>query len=156
MFNRRTALLAIGAGVLAAPRAVFAHHGFSGRYDDAKPIYVEGEVISASFRRPHPIIEMRVAPELQAPKALPAGEEFLRAVQVRPEDRGRVVDVEYPPVRIFFDLGGRIGPGDRIATIVYQNCRPPHQLRGQWIRLSNGETVVRRGTTQTEEAGCLD
>lgn len=140
--------------LLVAPYPTFAHHGFTGRYDDARPIYVEGIVRSASFRRPHPIIEMLVDTELRTPSELPEGEEFTDLLEVREADRGRVIDVEYPPVGLFFNLEGRVNPGDRVATIVFQNCRPPHQLRGQWIRLADGEAIVRRGRMQTEDAGC--
>ena len=150
-FNRRT-ILALGAAALATP--AFAHHGFTGTYDSARPIYVAGEVIEATFRRPHPMIELRVDAELQPPTDLPDGAEFADIVEVRAEDLGRVVEVEYPPVGLFFGLEGRIAPGDRIATIVYRNCRPPHQLRGQWLRLADGETLIRRGRMQAEDAGC--
>ncbi len=153
--RRETLALFTGAAVtLVAPLPAWAHHGFTGRYDDARPIYVEGIVRSASFRRPHPIIEMQVDADLTTPSDLPEGEEFADFVEVREADRGRIIDVEYPPVGLFFGLEGRIAPGDRIATIVFQNCRPPHQLRGQWIRLHDGEAVVRRGRMQTEEPGC--
>ena len=83
-----------------------------------------------------------------------AGQELADIVEVREVDRGRIIEVEYPPFRLFFDLEGRIAPADWIATILCYNCRPPHQLRGQWIRLPHGEAVVRRGRMQTEDAGC--
>lgn len=154
--RRKTlALLSSFAAItVVGPLPAVAHHGFTGRYDDARPIYVEGVVRSASFRRPHPIVEMQVDDDLRTPNKLPDGKEFTNLVEVREGDRGRIIDVEYPPVSLFFGLESRIAPGDRIATIVFQNCRPPHQLRGQWIRLPDGETVVRRGRMQTEEAGC--
>ena len=79
MPDRRETLVVL-AGTIAAtvisPRAVLAHHGFTGRYDDARPIYVEGVVRSASFRRPHPVIEMKVDDDLRTPTDLPEGEEF--------------------------------------------------------------------------------
>lgn len=147
-------LSACAASALFMPRSAVAHHGFTGRYDDARPIYVEGIVRAVSFRRPHPLIENQVDDELRRPTDLPRGEDFADIVEVREEDRGRIIDVEYPPVRLFFGLEERIAADDRIATIMFQNCRPPHQLRGQWIRLPDGEAVVRRGRMQTEEAGC--
>ncbi|MBO6756405.1 MAG: hypothetical protein JJ902_08770 [Roseibium sp.] len=153
MLTRRTFSFGL-LGAAAVARPALAHHGFTGTYDNARPIYVAGEVVEATFRRPHPVIELRVDTELQPPKDLPEGEEFADLLDVREEDRGRIVDVEYPPVGLFFNLEGRIAAGDRIATIVFQNCRPPHQLRGQWLRLADGETVVRRGRMQTEDAGC--
>ncbi|GFE66812.1 hypothetical protein [Litoreibacter roseus] len=142
-------------GVTAFPRPSPAHHGFTGSYDSARPIYVAGDVIDASFRRPHPVIEMRVDAELRPPTDLREGAEFADILDVRAEDLGRIIDVEYPPIRLFFNLQGRIRVGGRIETIVYQNCRPPHQLRGQWLRLADGEAIVRRGRMQTEDAGCL-
>lgn len=157
MQSRRQTLAQLTGWVaftLVAPRSALAHHGFTGRYDDARPIYIEGIVRSASFRRPHPLIEMQVDGDMRMPTDLPRGEEFADVIEVRDEDRGRIIDVEYPPVRLFFGLEGRIAAGDRIATIVFQNCRSPHQLRGQWIRLSDGEAVVRVGRMQTEDAGC--
>ena len=154
--RRQTLALLTGcaAFTLFAARSALAHHGFTGRYDAARPIYVEGIVRSVSFRRPHPLIEMQVYDDLRTPTELPQGEEFADGGEVREEDRGRIIDVEYPPVGLFFGLDGRIATGDRIATIVFQNCRPPHQLRGQWIRVPEGEAVVRVGRMQTEEAGC--
>lgn len=157
MLTRRNTLLLFAGGIVlpvTSPTTALAHHGFSGRYDDARPIYVEGEVITASFRRPHPVIELRVDEDLSPPAGLPEGAEFADLLEVREEDRGRIIDVEYPPVNLFFGLEGRISAGDRIATIVFQNCRPPHQLRGQWIRLADGTAVVRRGRMQSEDAGC--
>lgn len=142
----------IGAVVFSRPG--FAHHGFTGAYDSARPIYVAGEVIEATFRRPHPVIEMRVDAELRPPNDILEDSEFADILEVRPEDLGRIIDVEYPPIRLFFDLEGRIAVGDRVETIVYQNCRPPHQLRGQWLRLADGEVIVRHGRMQTEDAGC--
>ncbi|WP_320269756.1 hypothetical protein [Cognatiyoonia sp. IB215446] len=144
----------IGAAAFAMPG--LAHHGFDGTYDSGRPIYVVGEVIDATFRRPHPVIEMHVDAELRPPSDLPQGEEFADVIEVRSEDRGRIIDVEYPPISLFFDLRNRIAVGDRVETIVYQDCRPPYQLRGQWLRLVDGEAVVRRGRMQTEDAGCSD
>ncbi|MEL6102988.1 MAG: hypothetical protein AAFR68_16970 [Pseudomonadota bacterium] len=153
MLTRRSFTLGL-IGATATLRPAFAHHGFTGSYDSARPIYVVGEVIHATFRRPHPVIEMRVDAELQPPTDLPDGAEFANILEVRDEDRGKIIDVEYPPIRLFFNLEGQIAPGDRIATIVYRNCRPPHQLRGQWLRLADGEAFVRRGRMQTEDAEC--
>lgn len=156
MPTRRQIMMLMATGTVASalsPLSALAHHGFTGRYDDARPIYVEGTVLAASFRRPHPVIKLRVDEALRTPVDLPEGEEFADILEVREADRGRVIDIEYPPVGLFFGLEGRIKAGDRLATIVYQNCRPPHQLRGQWVRLPDGTAVVRRGRVQTEVSG---
>lgn len=147
-------MLLLGAAAIAAPGSASAHHGFSGRYDAAQPIYLAGHVLEARFRRPHPVVNLEVDAELRLPSALPDAEEFATDLVTRAEDQGRVVSIEYPPIGLFFDLAGRIAQGDRIATIVFQNCRPPHQLRGQWIMLADGTTIVRRGRMQAEDAGC--
>lgn len=151
--SRRSLLLVAGTAMVA-PGTAFAHHGFTGRYDAARPIYLAGHVLNARFRRPHPVVDLEADNELRLPSALPDAGEFAKGLVVRAEDHGRVVCIEYPPIGLFFDLAGRIAQGDRIATIVFQNCRPPHQLRGQWIMLADGTTIVRRGRMQAEDAGC--
>ncbi|MGF1476532.1 MAG: hypothetical protein ACFB6S_13305 [Geminicoccaceae bacterium] len=57
-------------------------------------------------------------------------------------------------MRLFFELDGRIQLGDLIAVIALQNCEPLNQLRGQAVRLSNGEWIVRSGRMQSEVASC--
>jgi hypothetical protein len=148
----RRAMLAMPLAL--APLPALAHHGFSGRYDLSRPIYLEGRVARASFRRPHPIITLAVASDLVRPTELPEADEFLARLVLRDEDRGARAQVEYPPVALFFDLAGRVREGDPIATIALRNCLAPHQLRGQWIRLADGSTVVRRGRMQTGVESC--
>ncbi len=149
--SRRTCLAALVFGIASPARS---HHGFGGLYDVSKPVFLKGEVLRASFRRPHPVINLGVARNLELPTVLTKGAEFLGRVTIRPEDQGRAIEIEYPPVRLFFKLRGQIKIGDRIATIAYRNCRPPHQLRGQWVRLADGSEVVREGRMQTEVERC--
>ncbi len=150
-FTRRALLV---MPLVMVPPPVLAHHGFSGRYDLSRPIYLSGRVAHASFRRPHPVIALAVATTLSRPAHLPEADEFLARLSVREEDRGTRIEIEYPPVALFFDLVGRIREGDRIATIALRNCLAPHQLRGQWIGLPDGSTVRRQGRMQTEVEGC--
>ncbi len=150
---RRAVLLATGAFALGLAPAR-AHHGFGGRYDRTRPIYLEGVVRTASFRPPHPTVTIDVDASQRRPAALPSGDEFMVTLVLREEDRGRSVEVEFPPVSRFFGLGERIRVGERIAIVALRNCAAPHQLRGQWIRLADGTTVVRSGPMQTEVEGC--
>lgn len=142
------------AAILADDRGALAHHGFGGRYLATQPIYLEGAVRTASFRPPHPTVSLAVSTSLQRPSALAGGDEFLDRLVVRQEDRGRLLDIEFPPVGLFFGLADRVRTGDAIAVVVYRNCNAPHQLRGQWIRLADGGTVVRSGRMQTEVQDC--
>lgn len=146
--------VAFTAAILANNRGALAHHGFGGRYLVTQPIYLEGVVRAASFRPPHPTISLAVSTSLRRPSALAGGDEFLDSLVVREEDRGRLLDVEFPPVGLFFGLADRVRTGDAIAVVAYRNCGAPHQLRGQWIRLADGGTVVRSGRMQTEVRDC--
>lgn len=62
--NRRH-LFGLTAVLFAAPRA-FAHHGWSG-FDQDRPIYLEGRVVTVHWRNPH----VELALELPAKLALP-------------------------------------------------------------------------------------
>lgn len=156
--NRRAAAIgrrtALGLPLATIADAALAHHGFEGRYDISRPIYLDGFVRSASFRPPHPTLSLAIRADLRRPESLLDGEEFARDLVVREEDRGRTLDVEFPPVRLFFDMAGRLAIGERIAIVAYRNCSPPSQLRGQWVRLADGTTFVRKGRMQSEVRGC--
>lgn len=138
--SRRVLILG-GASLLAAP--AYAHHGFGGRYDLARPIWIEGVVTRTTFAPPHPTLHVRAesVTDPATPTDLPHGLTAMPAVTA--EYAGAEHEIEFPPVGTFFDLRDDVAVGDRVALIVLRNCDPPHQLRSQWIRLSNG-TVVRR------------
>jgi hypothetical protein len=100
------------------------------------------------------VITLAVATDAARPSALPEAEEFMERLVLREEDRGASVEIEYPPIALFFDLASRIREGDALSTIALRNCLAPHQLRGQWIRLADGSTVLRRGRMQSGVEGC--
>ena len=152
-------IIPAAAALLVAASSASAHHGFTGRYDVSAPLWVEGEVVRAYFGRPHAEIAIRTAPDLSPPVQTPeigAGRDVIDpgALAVRDDTRGREVEVELPPLRMFFDLGRRVAVGDRIAVIAFRNCEAPHQLRGQWVRPADGPPVVRGGTVQYQVRGC--
>lgn len=149
MLKRR--LLIAGLAALV-PLPTAAHHGFRGRYDRSKPFWLEGAVRNAYFGQPHAAIRIDPSVMVRPPDVAAAVEPFadgLQAWPVRDE-----VEIEFPPVRLFFELDGRIQLGDLIAVIALQNCEPLNQLRGQAVRLSNGEWIVRSGRMQSEVASC--
>lgn len=145
--------IAAAAGLLAAGTAG-AHHGFTGRYDAGRPVWLEGQVQSVRFGAPHSVLRLDVA-AATAPSPLPAELDFLeRPPLTPPEWTGQRVAVEFPPIERFNALQDRLKPGDRVALVAYRNCSTPHQLRVQWVRLPDGGTVVRSGRLQTEVPAC--
>lgn len=146
---------AAAASVLALimPTA-FAHHGFTGEYDNTRPIWLQGEVQAATFQHPHAVLKLTVQKDSPKP-AKPASATFLSTNPVHLADyAGKTASLEFPPISRFNSLNGQIKKGDKIALIAYRNCEAPHQLRVQWIRLNNGKEVERSGRVQTEVAGC--
>lgn len=133
-----------------------AHHGVTGLYDTSMPIVLAGTVTQTAFTPPHPVISVRV--ETAEPK-LPAAaglrtDEFTGTANVRSEDVGKVRDVEFSPVRIFYDLADTVKVGDRIVIVALRNCRPPHQLRSSWMQLSDGQIVSYEGGLHRRADGC--
>ncbi len=143
---------ALGALSVLAASAALAHHGFGGRYDRSTPVWLEGVVEDAFFGYPHAEIVLRADRDPDLGDLPVTASEFDAGLAVYEGDD--TVEIEFPPVQLFFALEGRIDVGDRIAVIVLRNCEPPHQLRGQWVRLADGEQVLRRGTMQEEVLGC--
>lgn len=157
MIRRSLATLAMLLAALAAPAS--AHHGFTGRYDASRPLWIEGVVTRAYFGQPHAEVVIRTEPTLAPPTTRPAlgsAADIIgdRPLEVRADTRGRVVRIEFPPVAAFFALGTSVSVGDRVAVIAYRNCEAPHQLRGQWIRPESGRPTVRSGRVQAQVEGC--
>ncbi len=149
----RTAIAAALAASLAAGAAL-AHHGFGGEYDRSTPIYLEGVVEQAFFGYPHAEIVLTADASVDNAPGVVAEGEFGDGLTFWRAELGPSVEIEFPPVRRFFDLDGRIAPGDRIGVVVLRNCEPPHQLRGQWVAPAEGDPVVRSGRMQNEVSGC--
>ncbi|XWN30478.1 MAG: hypothetical protein ROR55_23840 [Devosia sp.] len=154
MLTRRRLLASLAAttpGIVVFSPA-HAHHGFGGRYDRSAPVWLEGEVASVYFGQPHAELFIIVSESAKPDPPPEAIDEFADGLTLWPG--GGTVEVEFPPVRQFFALDGAIRSGDRVAIVALRNCQPPGQLRGQAIRLPDGEWVVRRGRMQTEVDGC--
>ena len=75
MMNRRHLVLVAASVPFAAPRA-WAHHGWSS-FDQDRPLYLEGKVISSKWQNPHVELVIELSPGLKLPadlaqRALPA------------------------------------------------------------------------------------
>jgi hypothetical protein len=131
-----------------------AHHGFGGLYDRGTPIILVGTVTEAQFTPPHPKITLKLDLVEQTPPDMPNVKEFEDGLAFWAQNGDQTTQIEFPPVSLFFDLASSVKPGDRITVIALRNCNAPYQLRGQWIQLANGKSVLRRGRMQTEVKGC--
>jgi hypothetical protein len=150
VINRRV----LAAALLLGPASAKAHHGFGGRYDTSRPIWLAGRVVRASFSPPHPVLAVAVANEgvRALPNPLPA--ELSGTPAPRAELNGQTVEIEFPPVQTFYALGQRVAVGAEVEIIALRNCAAPHQLRSQWIRLADGAVILRDGRLAYMVNGC--
>jgi hypothetical protein len=139
-----------------------AHHGFQGRYDASRPIYLQGTVREVRWQAPHSILVVQLPRNINIPNTVRQASELNRLgrnaaqrLTVAQNLLGTTQRVEFPPVGSMTQpLRDRLKPGDQIRLVVYRNCDRPNQLRVQFAQLQNGVTVVRPGTVQTEVNGC--
>jgi hypothetical protein len=153
---RRMLLSMLAVAALAAPAV--GHHGFTGRYDTDKPYFLVGTVSAISASPPHPTVTIQVAPSAIAPPSSAERPSELTGdvIALDPQFVGRSVAVEFPPVGAFFELGGKLKVGDVVELIALRNCRAPHQLRSQWVRLSDRSVVKREGRLSYMARGCAE
>jgi hypothetical protein len=159
-----TAIASTLALLTTLPAAsVKAHHGFDGRYDASRPLYLEGTVRQTRWQAPHSVIEIELPKSLQIPENLGqlseinnlGGQRIVQLLVVPKNLLGTTQRLELPPVgSMVRPLQNQLRPGERLSVIVYRNCEAPNQLRVQFARLQDGTTVVRPGTVQTEVNGC--
>jgi hypothetical protein len=145
----------LALALLAVPGLALAHHGFTGRYDTDQPIWLVGRVTAVNAAPPHPVITLVPEPSATAP---PVGadrpKELTGEIAFAGEFVGRPVQVEFPPVQSFFALGDAVKPGDTVRIIALRNCRPPHQLRSQWVMLPDRRVIQREGRLSYMARGC--
>lgn len=150
-YGRRVLLLLALLTVVMPSSLAFGHHGFHGRYDLSKPVWVEGVVLRSYFGNPHSVLTVQVPADLEMPEAPPTlgpAASFLStaALHVPTDLPGQTVQLELPPTPQYSTLGGRVSAGDRIAAVAIRNCEPPHQLNVQWLHLADGSVESRRAT----------
>jgi hypothetical protein len=136
-----------------------AHHGFTGRYDTDKPYQIVGRVVAVSASPPHPTVTITVeSAAMEAPDGNERPSEITGPlIALDAALTGQSVTIEFPPVATFYALGDRIKVGDRVEIIALRNCRTPHQLRSQWIRLPQTREIVKRdGRLSYMARGCVE
>lgn len=152
--TRHNVLFFVTLSILLLVQKSGAHHGFGGEYNRSTPIYLEGFVTSAYFGYPHAELTLAVNKQTQRAVLPESANEFLSGLTFWYDALGETPEVEFPPVRRFFSLEGKIEKGDAVKLIVLRNCEPPHQLRVQWVMMANGEQVKRSGRMQNEVEDC--
>jgi hypothetical protein len=158
--SRRT-LLAIGGrgllvGLLAAgalPRAARAHHGFAGRYDFSRPMYLAGRLVDAYVGYPHARLTIDVPKNLH----LPRDREWMRALEdeearptttlLRASDRRGILDVtlDWRMTRRLLDEPGVLEPSRPVEAVVYRRITDDeyrNELRAVLVTLPDGRVLV--------------
>lgn len=164
IFVQRILLVAIGAVLTAISwtSRTSAHHGFQGRYDSSRLIYLQGTVRQVRWQAPHSTLVVQLPRSVNIPAAIrqasqlnQLGRNAAQRLTISQSLLGTTQQVEFPPIGSMTQpLRDRLKPDDQIRLLVYRNCERPNQLRVQFAQLSDGVTVVRPGTVQTEVNGC--
>lgn len=126
----------LAAGALLPWRPTGAHHGWS-RFDQGRPIYLEGRAASVSWRNPHAELVLELAADLKLPADLAA-----RPVpaQSAPVDGARVLKAARLPTR-----------RDRYWTI---ELAPLSRMNAWGVpEIQAGDSVAMVGFTFAEEKG---
>lgn len=142
-----------------------AHHGFSGRYDRSKPLYIEGQITQATYTLPHGLITIEPASPTPPPSdllqltttqyaRLGGRDVVTRSQPIQATGGGVLVLLLTPPMTT--TVGARPAPparGQSVGAIVYRECSTG-ELRVQLLRVSATDTIVREGVLQREVDGC--
>jgi hypothetical protein len=158
--------LAVAALLTAqAPAVAEAHHGFNGRYDRSKPLYIEGQITQAAYSFPHGLITI----EPSSPSLPPAdllqltsndyarlgGRDVVtRSQPIQATGGGVIVLLLTPPMTT--EVAARPAQpsrGQSVGAIVFRECSTG-ELRVQLLRISATDTLVRQGVLQREVDGC--
>jgi hypothetical protein len=151
--------------IIAPSVTAQAHHGFNGRYDSSKPLYIEGQITQATYLQPHGLITIEPSPPSPPPadllrlnerqySDLGGREVVTRAQPIQATGGGVLVLLLTPPMT--GEVAQRAAPptrGQSVGAIVFKECSTG-ELRVQLLRLSATETLVRQGVLQREVNGC--
>lgn len=150
---------------LAPAQGAEAHHGFGGRYDRSKPLYIEGQITQATYIQPHGLITVEPSPPSPPPadllrlndrqySDLGGREVVTKAQPIQATGGGVLVLLLTPPMTSV--VAGRPAPparGQSVGAIVFKECSTG-ELRVQLLRVSATDTLVRQGVLQREVDGC--
>jgi hypothetical protein len=153
-FNLKSGVLAVGLLSLACAMSVLAHHGFTGKYDASKPIYIQGTVQAVTVVYPHAEMTIQVVDAATVPRELPEitdlGIRNVMEIMTAAQPGTYALQIS----GLQDELQGNIAAGDNIALVALRNCLPPNQYRSRWIRLASGKIASFAGAAQTEVNGC--
>jgi hypothetical protein len=149
---RRRLLAALAlAGML--PASLRAHHGFAGKYDFSRPMYLAGRVVDAYVGYPHARLTIDVPRNLH----LPRDREWMRALEdaearptltlLRASDRRGNVDValDWRLTRRLLDEPGALEPGQAVEAVVYRRITHDEyrdELLAALVALPDGRLLV--------------
>jgi len=158
--GRRVMLAAAGRRLLAAllaagslPATARAHHGFAGKYDFSRPMYLAGRLVDSYVGYPHARLTIDVPRDLQ----LPRDREWMRALEdaearptltlLRTSERRGVVDIslDWRLTRRLLDEPGLFEPGQPVEAVVYQRTTRDeyrHELHAVLVTLPDGRLLV--------------
>lgn len=155
MLNRRHFIgAALAAGVLPAR----AHHGWSS-FDQDKPVYLAGTVVSVRWQNPHAEVVLRVAPGLALPADLAArstpsqsqavdGPTILKKAALPPQPAGDW-EVELAPLsRMAAWNAAELKPGERIEVVGYTLTSGKERVLRVEYLMAGGRTIGLRSSPQ--------
>lgn len=138
-----------------APRAVWAHHGWSS-FDQDRPLYLEGQVVKVKWQNPHAELELDVPVDLRLPadlstRALPAqsapidGRALLGKVAL-PTRRDKRWEIELAPLtRMQAWRVAEIKPGSRLSVVgfTFSGEKGEPVLRVEYLFIGNEAYALR-------------
>lgn len=158
--GRRFLLAAGGRRLMAAllagmvlPRAARAHHGFAGKYDFSRPMYLAGRLTGIYVGHPHARLTLDVPRDLH----LPRDREWMRALEdaearptmslLRALDRRGLVDISLDSrlTRRLMDEPDVLAAGDPVEAVVYRRATRDeyrHELQAVLLALPDGRLLV--------------
>jgi len=149
--GRRLLAALLAAGTL--PATARAHHGFAGKYDFSRPMYLAGRLVDSYVGYPHARLTIDVPRDLQ----LPRDREWMRALEdaearptltlLRTSERRGVVDIslDWRLTRRLLDEPGLFEPGQPVEAVVYQRTTRDeyrHELHAVLVTLPDGRLLV--------------
>ena len=158
--GRRVMLAVTGRRLLAAllaagtlPGTIRAHHGFAGKYDFSRPMYLAGRLVDSYVGYPHARLTIDVPRDLH----LPRDREWMRALEdaearqtltlLRVSERRGLVDIslDWRLTRRLLDEPGVLEPGQAVEAVVYQRNTSDeyrHELHAVLVTLPDGRLLV--------------
>lgn len=117
----RTRVALLAAAVAAAPLAPYAlaHHGW-GSYDAAKPVTVDGEILTSKYENPHVVLTVKTADKTWTVTLAPTS---------RMETRGALKDM--------------VAVGRKISAYGYPSRVEQDEIRAERIT-ADGKTIEMR------------